>query len=291
MADNKVKLPSYDNMLVPTLQALQGLSGSGSINEIFSAVAKNMRLSPEVLAVLHGNTGQTEVEYRLAWSRTYLRSYGLIEKSSRGVWALMDKSIDIATINPDTIVKAVRSKHQTKPEQMGNNQTDTPEGINSDSDESDLADWPTHLHNELLALTPDGFERLAQRLLRESGFVRVEVTGKTGDGGIDGIGIARINGFLSFTVLFQCKRYKGSVSPSQIRDFRGAMQGRTDKGLFITTGTFTSEAIKEATRDGAPPIDLIDGEALVERLKELRLGVNIRMVESVEIDREWFARL
>ncbi len=128
-------------------------------------------------------------------------------------------------------------------------------------------------------------------MLRESGFIQVEVTGKSGDGGIDGIGIARINGFLSFHVLFQCKRYQGAVTPSQIRDFRGAMQGRTDKGLFITTGTFTREAVKEATRDGAPPIDLIDGEQLVQRLKELGLGVKIKMVESVEVDTEWFSKI
>jgi restriction system protein len=109
-------------------------------------------------------------------------------------------------------------------------------------------------------------------MLRESGFVHVEVTGRTGDGGIDGKGIARINGFMSFHVLFQCKRYKGSVTAGEIRDFRGAMVGRADKGLFISTGSFTPAAVKEATRDGAPPIDLVDGDELAEKLKELALG-------------------
>ena len=143
----------------------------------------------------------------------------------------------------------------------------------------------------MLSLSPDAFERLTQRLLRESGFIQVQVTGKSGDGGIDGVGIARINGFLSFHVLFQCKRYQGSVTASQIRDFRGAMQGRTDKGLVVTTGTFTRDAIKEATRDGAPPIDLIDGEQLVHRLKDLKLGVHIKMIESVEVDLDWFTKI
>ena len=145
------------------------------------------------------------------------------------------------------------------------------------------------MHRVLPAMSPAAFERLIQRMLRESGFTHVQVTGKSGDGGIDGIGIARVSGLLSFHVLFQCKRYQGAFSPSQIRDFRGAMQGRTDKGLFITTGTFTREAIKEATRDGAPPIDLIDGEQLVLRLKDLSLGVRIQMVESIEVDPAWFA--
>jgi len=140
-------------------------------------------------------------------------------------------------------------------------------------------------------LSPDAFERLAQRLLRESGFIQVEVTGRTGDGGIDGKGIARIHGFMSFHVIFQCKRYKGSVSASEIRDFRGAMVGRADKGLFITTGNFTSGAIKEATRDGAPPIDLVDGDELARKLKELGLGVKTELIEQVSVEREWFSGL
>lgn len=137
-------------------------------------------------------------------------------------------------------------------------------------------------------LDPAGFERLVQRILRESGFIHVEVTGRTGDGGIDGKGIARIHGFMSFHVLFQCKRYKGSVGAGEVRDFRGAMVGRADKGLFITTGSFTPAAIKEATRDGAPPIDLVDGDELAEKLKELALGVKTERVERVIIDTAWF---
>jgi restriction system protein len=136
----------------------------------------------------------------------------------------------------------------------------------------------------------DAFERLAQRILRESGFLKVEVTGRGGDGGIDGVGVLRI-ALLSFQVYFQCKRYKGSVSPGAIRDFRGAMVGRTDKGLFITTGTFTAEAKREATRDGAPAIDLIDGDLLCDLLKNLKLGVSTRLVEEVAIEPEWFGRI
>ncbi|MBU1092734.1 restriction endonuclease [Patescibacteria group bacterium] len=140
-------------------------------------------------------------------------------------------------------------------------------------------------------MSPDAFERLTQRILRESGFVQVEVTGRTGDGGIDGKGIAKIHGFMSFHVIFQCKKYQGSVSAGDIRDFRGAMVGRADKGLFITTGTFTSAAVKEATRDGAPPIDLVDGEQLAEKLKEFQLGIKTEMIEKVTIDKEWFTNL
>ena len=125
----------------------------------------------------------------------------------------------------------------------------------------------------LLNLPSDGFERLCQRLLRESGFEKVQVTGKSGDGGLDGIGILQVNPFVSFKVLFQCKRYSGAVNASQVRDFRGAMMGRADKGIILTTGTFTADARKEAVRDGVPPIELVDGEKLIDMFESLELGL------------------
>jgi restriction system protein len=139
-------------------------------------------------------------------------------------------------------------------------------------------------------LRPDAFERLAQRLLRESGFTKVEVTGRSGDGGIDGTGVLRVN-LLSFHVLFQCKRYNGTVGAGVVRDFRGAMVGRADKGLIVTTGTFSPEAKREATRDGAPAIDLLDGEALCDLLKDLRIGVDVKQAEEVTLDEAAFRDL
>jgi restriction system protein len=286
MKQSNSVVPTFDSMFVPTIQALQALGGSGTTEEIYEQVIQILNLSDEVLEILHGSTSQSKVAYRLAWSRTYLKKYGLLQNSGRGVWSLVSTAIDAKNLDRKEIVRTVRETDKSKLIQ-----TDTlDKSIESIEISEELA-WHQQLHNLLLSLDPSAFERLAQRLLRESGFIQVQVTGKSGDGGIDGVGIARINGFLSFHVLFQCKRYQGSVSSSHIRDFRGAMQGRTDKGLFITTGTFTRDAIKEATRDGAPPIDLIDGEQLVQRLKELGLGVKIEMVESIEVDINWFAKI
>jgi restriction system protein len=279
-------VPTFDSMLLPTVQALQSLGGSGTTEEIYEKVVQLLSVPDKVLEILHGSTSQSEVEYRLAWSRTYLKKYGLLQNSARGVWSLVSTSINLDDLDPREIVKAVRDADKNKA--ASSDASDETVGVIEALEE--LA-WHQQLHKTLLSLDPSAFERLAQRLLRESGFIQVQVTGKSGDGGIDGVGIARINGFLSFHVLFQCKRYQGSVTAGQIRDFRGAMQGRTDKGLFITTGTFTRDAIKEATRDGAPPIDLIDGEQLVQRLKELGLGVKITMIESVEIDTDWFTKI
>jgi restriction system protein len=279
-------VPTFDSMLLPTIQALQILGGSGTTEEILEKVVQILNVPDKILEILHGSTSQTEIEYRLAWSRTYLKKYGLLQNSSRGVWSLVSTSIDLDNLQAKEIVKVVKNASKIKTTQSDPSQ----ETIEAVETLEDLA-WHQQLHQVLLSLDPAAFERLAQRLLRESGFIQVQVMGKSGDGGIDGVGIARINGFLSFHVLFQCKRYQGSVSAGQIRDFRGAMQGRTDKGLFITTGTFTRDAIKEATRDGAPPIDLIDGEQLVQRLKELSLGIKITMIESVEVDADWFAKI
>jgi restriction system protein len=232
----------------------------------------------------------TEVGYRLAWTRTYLRKYGLLENSSRGVWSLTAKGNSTDTVDAAEIVKAVRLIDRPEQPKRAKKVQALEVDISKELPEEER--WREQLNQVLTQqLSPQGFERLVQRVLRESGFVAVEVTGRTGDGGIDGKGIARINGFMSFHVLFQCKRYKGSVGASEIRDFRGAMVGRADKGLFITTGTFTTGAIKEATRDGAPPIDLVDGDELADKLKELSLGVVTEMVPRVVVKEEWFGGL
>lgn len=285
-------LPSFDELIIPTLKALIELGGSGSIEEINSKVYEIYKISDEILNIPHGeNETLSEVDYRLAWSKTYLKKYGLLENSSRGVWALVNQNVDISSLNYTEIVKTVREQEKLNKKEAKNTkkENEIEEEITEEVENSE--EWKEELLNLLYNITPAAFERLSQRILRESGFSQVEVTGKVGDGGIDGKGIVRVSGLLSFHVIFQCKRYKGSVSPSQIRDFRGAMQGRADKGLFITTGSFTREALKEATRDGAPPIDLIDGEVLCEKLKELNLGIETKLIEQVEIKKEWFDKL
>ncbi len=287
------RLPSYDELIIPTVKSLIELGGSGTIEEINTKVYKIANLSDDILQIQHSeNDSRTEIDYRLAWSRTYLKKFGLLENSNRGVWALLKSDIDISKLNYAEIVKSVREQNQlsqSKDKRRNAYKEKLEKEIASEIENTE--EWKEKLLNVLYNITPSAFERLAQRLLKESGFFQVKVIGKTGDGGIDGKGIVRVSGLLSFHVIFQCKRYKGSVTPSQIRDFRGAMQGRTDKGLFITTGKFTEDAIKEATRDGAPPIDLIDGQLLCDKLKELSLGVTTKITESVEVKNEWFNNL
>ena len=286
-------IPTFDSLMNPLLDALFELGGSGSIDEIYEKVLELEKIDEDVSSVPHNSekSNQTEVAYRLAWARTYLKKYGFLENSSRGVWALTKLAKEQKHITPKDVVTKVReadkAQSKQKSQKAKNHQIEL-----DDTDTPEAQGWREELYHVLTKeMTPDAFERLTQRLLRESGFVQVEVTGRTGDGGIDGKGIARIHGFMSFHVIFQCKKYQGSVSAGQIRDFRGAMVGRADKGLFITTGSFTPAAVKEATRDGAPPIDLVDGDQLAEKLKEFQLGIKTRMIEKVTIEKDWFSNL
>lgn len=280
------EIPTYDRMMNPLIQALNELGGSGTIEEIDDKVAEIMNLSDEQLEILHDpeRGGKTEVSYRLAWTRTYLKKYGVLENSSRGVWALTPEGRAVQHVDPEAVKRLVREEFR----ETRSAKTDTDPVAN----EPELT-WRDELLTTLQEMDPAAFERLAQRLLRESGFIQVEVLGKSGDGGLDGKGILRLGGLLGFHVYFQCKRYGGSVGAGHVRDFRGAMMGRADKGLIITTGTFTRDAEREATRDGASPIDLIDGTLLVEKLKELGLGVETKIVqeERITIDHDWFRTL
>jgi restriction system protein len=266
--------------MTPMIQALRALGGSGTIGEIRDKVAELMNLSDEQLLVPHApGRRRTKVEYRLAWTRTYLKQYGIIENSSRGVWALTSEGILVDDVDSNEVRRHYREQRK---------ETEAP--VDDAAEEEIERTWRDDLLDSLLEMSSDAFERLTQRLLRESGFTQVEVTGRSGDEGIDGKGILKLGGLLSFHVMFQCKRFRGSVTPRYVRDFRGAMVGRADKGLLITTGKFTQAAIREAKRDGAPAIDLIDGEMLMDKLKEFELGVStsIQQVETVSIDPEWF---
>jgi len=297
------KLPTFDQLMNPLLRALRALGGSGSIEELYDKVVELERFPDDLLAHLHDaeKSNQTEIGYRLAWARSYLKKYGLLDNSARGIWSLNAKSKDLTKCDPQAVVRFVRAlRHKTTKKEAGEatdgdrvtGPTTTPDSLDASEDPAEEQEWKQKLHAILTQnLNPQAFERLVQRVLREAGFTQVEVTGRSGDGGIDGRGIARIHGLMSFHVLFQCKRYKGSVGPGDIRDFRGAMMGRADKGLFITTGTFTPAAVKEATRDGAPPIDLLNGNDFAEKLKELGIGVSTRTVEVYTVDEAWFSNI
>jgi restriction system protein len=270
----------------PLLDALRALGGSGTPDEVVERIALDLGLSDEVQNELLPS-GESRYRNQVRWARFFLVREGLLDPSKHGVWSLTEhgRSTKLSLEQARAVFKKwvqffqdERRKKASFPE---------PE-IEEVAGEVEVTN---DIQNQLIdllvnKLSAGGFERLAQRLLREAGFVQVVVTGRSNDGGIDGYGTLQVNPFLSFKVLFQCKKYKGSVSPSQVRDFRGAMAGRADKGIIITTGTFTAEARREASRDGVVPIELIDAEKLVAMFKKFELG--LKTVETYEIDQSFF---
>lgn len=291
----KTSLPDIE-LFNPTLQALHSLGGSGTNMEIHDEVVKILGLTDEQIQLLHdpGHSHKTEIDSRLSWTRTWLKRYGVLDNPRTGVWVLTPEGQKTRKLDPEAVVARIGRKERERKSWVGRSQAFAQEVTESDLEDGDDNDaWRVALHSQLIRMKPDGFERLVQRMLRESGFDHVEVTGRTGDGGIDGVGDIRLGGFLSFRVVFQCKRWKSPVGARTVRDFRGAMVGRTDKGLIVTTGSFSQDAVREARRDGALDIDLIDGEQLIDKLKELSLGVSTKevVVEEVTINPDFFASI
>ncbi len=289
-------LPDLPQMMLVTLEALRSIGGSATLHELDQKVVELEGVTEKEQAFTMANDSRPSLNYYLAWSRTFLRRGDAIENSSRGVWSLTEKGEHLKTlaemqtiyeqVNVEEREKARFKRLAAKQQEKASPVPEPSLGL-ADDDNDDADDWKSKLLATIDDMESDAFERLSQRLLREAGFTKVEVRGKTGDGGIDGVGVLRVN-LVSFQVYFQCKKWKGSVGSKEIRDFRGALQGRADKGLFITTGSFTSQASEEATRDGAIAIDLIDGDRLCGLLKQYALGVKTEMIESVTIRHDWF---
>ncbi len=289
MAKKESQGPQFVRYFGPVIEVLKQLGGSGQPAEVREKIIEIQNISEAAQSETIGS-GQSRFDNQVAWARFYLAKAGLLDSSTRGVWSLTERGRN-STLTHKQAVDLFKEVHQ----QFSNEkevvvQTPTKLPTTSIPTEEIIApdeiDHRTLLMAVLRNLPPDGFERLCQRLLRESGFERVTVTGKSGDGGIDGIGILQMNAFVSFKVLFQCKRYTGSVNASQVRDFRGAMMGRADKGIIMTTGKFTPDAGKEAVRDGVPPIELVDGEKLIDMFEALELGLKPK--KAYDVDHTFF---
>ncbi len=289
----KIKSPTQLELVEPTFSALVELGGSATISEIYERVVAMLKLPDSVIDEPHkGNASQqTELEYQLAWARTRLKNYGAISNSKRGVWMITPEFADKTSISRSDVTEHIKrtklaGKTDAEAEKILNDGNPTDDGIDAPEE---LEPWKTELADTLHNMNPYAFERLAMLLLRECGFSQVRVTKKSGDGGIDGTGKLRINGIFSFNVAFQCKRYTGSVSAGDISDFRGSLTTDIEKGIFITTGTFTRAAREEASNAGKQQIDLIDGTEFIGKLIEYRLGVTEKTI--YEVDKAFFEKV
>lgn len=287
-ARKTINITTYD-LFEPVFSAIKSLGGSATNDEIVNEIIKMLNLSPKIVDEPHtGDRGQTELEYQINWAKTYLKYYGAIENSGRRVWSITSAFAGVEKVTNDEVKKFISGSRTRNPanKKTSGSRID-PDDTEIDETEEVIEDgWKEQLSSILHTMNPYGFERLTVRILRESGFNDVRVTTKSGDGGIDGFGKFKINGMLSFNVAFQCKRYKGSVSSDQIRDFRGSLSTDIEKGIFITTGTFTKAAKEEASQPGKKQIELMDGDALMDKLAELNLG--LEDVKTYKIDVSFF---
>lgn len=280
----------YDELIEPCFNAIKQLGGSATNVEIREKLIEILNLNEEEIDDIHRNS-TTKLDYRTAWARNYLKNAGYIISSARAVWSLTDKGNKVEAVNKECVKKKAKIKADEEEQEENDIKSKNNNTFYDNNSDIDDLNWQARLLEVIKGITPDRFEKLCQRILRELGFNNVVVTGKSHDGGIDGMGILKLGEVLSFRVAFQAKRYDGTVGSSIIRDFRGAMMGRADKGIIITTGVFSRDAVKEATRDGATPIDLIDGNELAKHLKKLGLGVEVEIVEKVIINEEWFKNI
>lgn len=272
------QIPSEEAMKNWTLLAVHQLGGSGHNLEIEEQVRQMLHLPDEVADQLYRDSRRPVLEHRVAFARSHLKRDGLLDNPKRSIWVLTEAGAARAS----EIVSQVKDFDLSQLPAEDAAEADTQGEVRIIEDE-----WREDLLSRILRLSPNAFERLCQRLLRENGFVQVQVTGRSGDSGIDGHGVLQMGRLISFPVLFQCKRWQNPVGASVVRDFLGAMLGRADRGLIITTSTFTTAAREEVSRNGVPPVDLVDGHALAENLRELKLGVK----EVVAVDQEWFDQL
>jgi restriction system protein len=284
MKMKQAKGPQFIRFFKPIIEVLNEAGGSGTAGEVIDRVIEKMKISEKEQEGTNKN-GQSRVRNQVNWARLYLVRAGYLDSSKRGVWSLTEKGMSFDPGVFDVLGTFKQAQRVFRDGREPKNQAELFED-EAIEQEVELQDHRAKLLSLIKVLPPGGFERLSQRLLRESGFQRVVVTGRSGDGGIDGMGILQVNPFVSFNVLFQCKRYQGAVTPSQVRDFRGAMMGRADKGIIITTGTYTVDAKKEARRDGVPPIELVDGELLVQMFERLELGLVPRT--TYDVDKKFF---
>ncbi|MDD3146042.1 MAG: restriction endonuclease [Candidatus Riflebacteria bacterium] len=272
----------------PLLDALRELGDSGTPKEVSDLIARNLKIPDKKKEELM-ESGSARFHNQVCWARQYLVWEGLISSEKRGVWQLTKQGRETFLNNETSRVlfkKWVEVHTKERKSKQGSNQPSESKETADEKIENieSLAELSHRekLLNVLWRISPDGFERLCKYILRLYGFENVQVTPKGRDGGIDGFGTLQLNPFVSFRVIFQCKRYKGTVSRAQVGDLRNAMIGRADKGIMMTTGNFSEDAKREAEREGAPPIELIDAEALIDLMEKEEIGLKPKTVYDVD---------
>lgn len=288
--------PQFVRHFAPVLRALEEVGGSARPSEVIERVAELEETTDAQRAEVT-ESGQPRFDNQVNWARFYLAQAGYIDRSVRGVWTMTDagrEALAMGQAEALAVFKGVQGKF-TRVAAVGAPTVSSVDLDTAPDGPADTSETFVGLHyrdlflQRLRHVSPGDFERFCRRLLLECGFQSVTVTGRSGDGGIDAIGLLQTNRLVSTKVLVQCKRYQGSVGPDAVRDLRGAMAGRSDAGIIVTTGSFTGDARKEAVREGVPPIELVDASRIVELCEELELG--LQPVRTFKLNESFFADL
>lgn len=294
----EIEIPSVKDFYDPVLRALHDLGGEGSNEAIDTAIIESFKLSPEQVAKTYGSPNSRNKPIcadRIGWASSHLKIAGLIEQPRRKVWQLTAQGRVTQTVAKSVVRQAMNeSKIKRAKEQAAIVQELPPQQshLSAVSLEDLLAtytSWRDQLLEQLHEMTVSQLERFFLRIFKSEGIDTVDVLGTIGSAEIEGTMTSE--GFLTFRVAFQFMRGNRQVSAREVEDFRRrARVSGSDKGLLITTGTFTQEATRESERRSPPKIELIDGKQLIDKLKELGLGVSTKrvVVEQVDIDLDWF---
>lgn len=294
---SEVSLPSVKELYNPVLCALHNLGGEGTNQSIDAEVSRILSLSEEQLSVEYKSRRTSVVLDRIGWARSHLKIAGLLDSPRRKTWALTKLGMSTTKLDPREVGRAIR-KGRTPRENTGQPK---PKNIHLDTDSLARADvaevfqsadaWQDELHDILHGMSPQSFARFFEHIFREEGIDQVEVVNTSGNGEIEGTMVS--GGFLSFRVAFRFTTRNNLIGSQEVDRFRRFVQSsRADKGILITTGSYTQEAIRDSMRRPNPTIELLDGEQFLERLKERSLGITTRqvIVEQVVVDRSFFDR-
>lgn len=309
---NAEDLPTYSDLILPVLRAVQRLGGSAQSAEIVDQVLSDLDPSEEALAVTFPNRPHHSVLIdRIMWGRSYAKLIGALESPKRAVFLLTSLGRELLAVPEKEGIR--RAKELDREFRRNRPQRKRPAGdsaqaiveangnlANDDSgtDSTDLFDgddspslgntWRDELLARLHALSPEGFEEFTMFLLRLYG-LELERVGKSGDKGIDGIGFAPISPVMSSRVAVQVKKYDPNgkaVSREEVSLFQNDAKKRgAEHAIFVTLGRYSKAARADAV-NGSPTVNLIDGDKLTELIREKELGVSMQPI----VNPEWFNR-
>lgn len=274
-----IKLPHGRDLAYATLQAVDRRGGSAQSKELRNAVSEITGLTEDELEKL----SLKSVKMQMGWARTGLKSSGHLDNSQWGVWALTIEGLLLVRSEPSAAQKAARQAYERGWGQIRREKAlREAAGASADSD----GNWKDGLLQAIQKMGPAAFANLCSILLKEAGFRDLETAGGNGEDEFVGVGVYKHH-LIRSRVYVQCQRRADRIPTREVRAFADAISSRANRGLFITTGTFTRDAQKVA-KDGSQPIDLIDGEELCDLLKEYGLGVKVETREHITINQKFF---